>query len=63
MKVKQLIFKLQKIEQDTEVMLHDGFSVNALELESVVFDKNQNIVVLTPQEVETDDLDDTSEKM
>jgi hypothetical protein len=61
MKVKQLISKLQTINQDIEIMLHDGFSVNAIEIETVIFDKSQDIVIITPQEVDFDDLGDSAE--
>lgn len=58
MTVKELIEKLQKAEKYIEVMLHDGFSVNAIEIESVVEDKNQSVVIITPQQVDEEELDD-----
>ena len=60
MKVKQLIAKLQKVDGDIEIMLHDGFSLNATEIESIVFDESQSIVIITPQEVNDDELNDST---
>lgn len=61
MTVKKLIEKLKKVDGDSEVMLHDGFSVNAIEIESVIHDKNTGIVFITPQEVHEDDLNENTE--
>lgn len=50
MTVKELIEKLQKVDKNMQVMLHDGFSANATEIESVVSDNNQRVVIITPNE-------------
>lgn len=42
MTVKELIEKLQKVDKNMQVMLHDGFSANATEIERVVSDNNVN---------------------
>ena len=58
--VKELIDKLEKADKHMEVVIHDGFSVNAIEIESVVSDKNQCVAIITPQVVSDEDLDDNT---
>lgn len=54
--VKELIEKLKKIDEDSEVFLDGGFALNILEAKSVVYDKEKDIVVICVDEVEKDNL-------
>ncbi|MGV0830732.1 hypothetical protein ACTS9D_00735 [Empedobacter brevis] len=56
MTVKQLVEKLQNVDQDRDIYLDDGFSVNLIEAETVVEDNSNQIIVISPREAEQDDL-------
>lgn len=56
MTAKELIEKLKKIDEDSEVFLDGGFALNILEAKSVVYDKEKDIVVICVDEVEKDNL-------
>ncbi len=56
MTAKELIDKLKKIDEDSEVFLDGGFALNILEAKSVVYDKEKDIVVICVDEVEKDNL-------
>ncbi len=54
--VKELIEKLKKIDEDSEVFLDGGFAINILEASSVVYDKERDIAVICVAELDGDDL-------
>lgn len=56
MKVKDLIKKLQKLDEDSFVFLDCGFAINLLEANSVVYDREQDIVIVCIDELEEEDL-------
>ena len=56
MKVKQLIEKLQKADQDKEMYLDDGHSLNVVEIRTVYEDNGSYIVVVSPSNLDQDDL-------
>lgn len=56
MKVKQLIEKLQKADQDKEMYLDDGRSLNVVEIRTVYEDNGSYIVVVSPSNLDQDDL-------
>ena len=56
MTVKELIEKLQNVDQDRDIYLYDGFSLNLIEAETVVEDNVNQIIVISPREAEKDDL-------
>lgn len=56
MTVKELIEKLQNVDQDRDIYLDDGFSLNLIEAETVVEDNVNQIIVISPGEAEKDDL-------
>ncbi len=56
MTAKELIEKLKKIDEDSEVFLDGGFALNILEAKSVVYDKEKDIVVICVSELDGDDL-------
>ncbi|MDM1042157.1 MULTISPECIES: hypothetical protein [Empedobacter] len=50
MTVKELIEKLQNVDQDRDIYLDDGFSLNLIEAETVVEDNVNQIIVISPGE-------------
>lgn len=56
MTVKELIEKLKKIDEDSEVFLDGGFALSILVAKSVVYDKEKDIVVICVSELDGDDL-------
>lgn len=56
MKVKQFIEKLQKADQDKEMYLDDGRSLNVVEIRTVYEDNGSYIVVVSPSNLDQDDL-------
>lgn len=56
MTTKELIDKLKKIDEDSDVFLDGGFALNILEAKSVVYDKERDIVVICVDELKENDL-------
>lgn len=56
MTAKELIEKLKKIDEDSEVFLDGGFALSILVAKSVVYDKEKDIVVICVAELEANDL-------
>lgn len=56
MTAKELIEKLKKIDEDSEVFLDGGMALNILEAKAVVYDNELDIVVICVADLEADDL-------